>query len=82
MNKIRCIPCGGSGKVMGGGMMLQDCDHCHGAGKVIIEEIDYLKKDSESYKKAKSKLKKLDKKLSDDDAEKILDDEITKQRGK
>lgn len=83
MAKKRCIPCGGSGKVMGGGMMLVDCDHCDGIGKIIIiEEPNYLAKDTDSYKKAKDGIKKLDTKLSDSDAEKILDEEIEKQKGK
>lgn len=81
MAKKRCIPCGGSGKVMGGGMMLADCDECDGYGKIIIkEEPDYLAKDSDSYKKAKNEIKNLDEKISDQEAEKILDDEIEKQK--
>jgi hypothetical protein len=80
--KKRCIPCGGSGKVMGGGMMLVDCDHCDGHGKIIVVEPDYLAKDTESYKKAKDGIKKLDTNLSDSDAEKILDEEIEKQKTK
>lgn len=34
----RCTPCAGSGKVMGGGMLFNDCDNCYGTGK--IEELD------------------------------------------
>jgi hypothetical protein len=81
MAKKRCIPCGGSGKVMGGGMMLTDCDECEGYGKIVIkEEPDYLSKDTESYQKAKHEVKKLDDKISDQEAEKILDEEIEKQK--
>lgn len=42
----RCIPCYGSGKIMGGGTILQDCEYCDGRGKVEKPEddIDYLLK--------------------------------------
>ena len=83
MNKKRCVPCGGSGKMMGGGMMLLDCDTCDGLGKVIVpdeDDIDYLAKNTEHYQKAKEEIKKIDDKISDDEAEKILDEEIEKQK--
>ena len=32
MKKTRCNVCNGSGKVMGGGMMIKDCDECDGLG--------------------------------------------------
>ena len=81
MAKKRCIPCGGSGQVMGGGMMLTDCDDCDGYGKIVIkEEPNYLAKETESYQKAKDEVKKLDENLSDQEAEKILDEEIEKQK--
>lgn len=35
---IRCVPCGGSGIVMGGGMMMKDCFECDGRGKIHEEE--------------------------------------------
>lgn len=83
MARRRCTFCGGSGKIMGGGMMMQDCDECYGTGKVEIidedKELDYLvSKQSESYQNAKSKIKALDDNISDQEAEKILDEELAK----
>ena len=54
-----CIPCAGSGKVMGGGMMIKDCDQCDGRGKVtyVDDEIDFLaQKQSLNYEDAKQRL--------------------------
>lgn len=41
---VRCIPCNGSGIVMGGGMMMADCDNCKGTGKIVKanDEVAYL----------------------------------------
>lgn len=50
-----CVPCGGSGKQMGGGMIIKDCTQCAGRGKneVIDNDLDFLEsKDTEAYKKA------------------------------
>lgn len=87
MARKRCIHCQGSGKIMGGGMMLQDCDECYGSGKVeIVDEandIDYLvSKQSDAYKAAKSKIKALDENMSDAEAEKLLDDGLSKTEKK
>ena len=83
MARKRCATCYGSGKVMGGGMMMQDCEECNGAGKINvveedIEELNKIAKNTESYKSAKEKIKLVDKNLSDDEAEKILDVEFKK----
>lgn len=63
----RCTPCAGSGKVMGGGMMFNECDNCYGTGKV--EELDQeeielleLKKSLEYQNVYKDELRKLKKK--------------------
>jgi hypothetical protein len=89
MTKKRCIPCGGSGRVMGGGMMMNDCEHCDGLGKIIVsdDDIDYLAKkqndkELESYKKAKKNIKSVDESITDDQAERILDDELNKSKTK
>lgn len=77
----RCIPCYGSGKVMGGGCILVDCDHCDGAGKVQLpeDEIDYLEmKTTESYKKAIKEIKSVDGKITDQQAEEMFDKEFKK----
>jgi hypothetical protein len=67
---------------MGGGMILVDCDVCDGVGKtVIVEPPNYLEKGSPSYTKAKKAIKKISGKISDSEAEKILDEEIEKQAG-
>jgi len=99
MAEIRCIHCGGTGQVIGGGTMPKDCEHCDGTGKPIdksqrwqdcdmcngtgkVREIDYLKKDSESYKKAKVEIMDLASNISDEEAEEILDEEINIQKQK
>lgn len=82
MPRKRCIPCGGSGKAMGGGMILADCDHCDGHGKIDVppDEIEYLlAKNTEHYNKAKDEIKELGN-LSDKEAETILDENIKYQK--
>lgn len=72
----RCIPCYGSGKLLGPGMISHDCEHCKGKGKIeIIEnEIDFLElKNTESYKKAREQIKEASPLLTDDEADKMLD---------
>jgi RecJ-like exonuclease len=77
-----CIPCAGSGRVMGGGMMMKDCDQCDGRGKIqyVDDEIDYLaKKQSLNYKDAKQRL--VDKaNISGEQAEEYLDAELKKTK--
>jgi hypothetical protein len=79
MAKKRCNTCVGSGRVMGGGMMMWNCEICDGSGKVILPDdpIDHImRKESEAYQNAKAKIKGLDDKLTDTDAEKLLDAEL------
>jgi len=83
MTKRRCIPCGGSGRVMGGGMLMTDCDHCDGIGKVVVieDEIEtLLAKNTEHYNNAKEKIKALDKSVTEEMAVEILDKEIESQK--
>lgn len=82
MNARRCIPCSGSGKVMGGGFMIANCEYCDGSGKIkyVDDEIDYLAmKQTESYRNAKARLKSKHNSLSDEDAEKLLDEAFEKE---
>lgn len=81
--KKRCMPCGGSGRVMGGGMMMMDCDNCDGYGKVTVvdDEIDYLvMKQTEGYQKAKKRLQASNENLSDEEAEQLLDEAFEKEK--
>lgn len=71
-NFKRCIPCAGSGKLLGGGCVIVDCDNCDGRGKieVIEDDIELLKlKESTEYKKVYdeelTKLKKEKRKLKE-----------------
>lgn len=76
MAKKRCISCSGGGKVMGMGMIMQDCEACDGAGKIFVpdDELDFLAmKQTESYQKAKDKLKAVDNTIDDKKAEELLD---------
>lgn len=79
MAKKRCNTCVGSGRVMGGGMMMQDCEVCDGIGKLFIPDdpIDHImRKETEAYQNAKAKIKGLDSKMTDKDAENLLDAEL------
>lgn len=83
MAKKRCQRCAGSGKVMGGGMMMQECDNCEGIGKLFVpeNEIDFLTmKQTDSYQKAKDKLKAADTSITDDRAEELLDKAMTEAK--
>lgn len=79
----RCLICQGSGRVMGGGMIFHDCKDCDGFGKIknIGDEISYLQiTQSESYKDAVADIKKMDPKLTTDDADKLLQKQLHKRR--
>lgn len=68
---------------MGGGMMMADCDNCDGEGKVKVveDDIDFLTiKQTESYQKAKKRLQAKNDNLSDDEAEKLLDEAFEKEK--
>lgn len=82
----RCIPCNGSGKLMGGGMITADCDNCNGVGKVkevAIDEMDYLAmKQTEGYRSAKKRLQSSHPDLSGDEAEKLLDEAFENEKPK
>jgi hypothetical protein len=82
MPKIRCKPCGGSGRVMGGGMMLADCETCDGAGKIYVDEpvpkkVDIkIDRSNKHYKDAIKKIKALGKDITDEKAETIFAEEL------
>jgi RecJ-like exonuclease len=76
MAKQRCLCCVGSGKVMGGGMLYSDCDKCDGTGKIYVDEP--IDQNSHRYKEAIENIKALDSKMSDEDAKKLFDSEMTK----
>lgn len=85
MQTKRCRNCFGSGIIMGGGCIQIDCPECFGKG--MIEEpkddIDFLvNKQNESYQAAKKRLMKKHKSLSSEEAEKLLDDALEKEREK
>lgn len=86
MAKKRCTPCGGSGRVMGGGMMMTDCDYCDGVGKVAIvdeDEIDtLLAKETDHYKEAIKGIKAIDVNITDEQADKMFKEELTKIKAK
>lgn len=80
MPSKRCSRCVGSGTVMGGGMMMSECYDCDGTGKIKEEKItEVMSKESEEYKKAKERIKSLDENMTEDQAEKLLDEELDKQ---
>lgn len=75
MESRRCSTCNGSGQIMGGGMMYHDCDECNGRGKIKkpIDEISYLQvKESEAYQNAIDEIKSIDKSLTHEEADKLL----------
>jgi hypothetical protein len=81
MNK-RCLSCQGSGRMMGGGMMMKDCEICNGRGSTILPDSDEaqlekLKKTS-GYEEAIQKIKDTDKSITDEKAQEIFDAEFKK----
>ena len=80
MAKVRCNTCVGSGKVMGGGMMQQDCDECDGRGKLFVDEPKktVIDKNSKHYKEAIRNIKALNKDITNEEAEDIFEEEMTK----
>lgn len=38
MATSRCFTCGGTGKIMGGGMIMKDCHTCDSTGKIEVGE--------------------------------------------
>lgn len=78
----RCIPCCGSGRVMGGGMIMSDCDHCEGRGKVKVveDDIGFLEeKTTVSYNEAIDRIKK-ETNLPDKEAKEVFDKEVKRIR--
>src|SRR5690242_1838328 len=76
----RCMNCNGSGKLMGGGMMMIDCDNCFGKGKIsdgkiTIDDI----KNTDSYRDAVQNIRAMNPVLTKDQAEKLFDDEFKSQ---
>lgn len=80
MTKVRCNTCVGSGKVMGGGMMQQDCDDCDGRGKIFINEEQKFEidKNSKHYKEAIRNIKNIHEGITNEKAEEIFEDELQK----
>lgn len=80
MSKVRCNPCHGSGKLMGGGMISSDCHHCDGDGFLMGEKPKKLvvDKDSKYYKKAIKKIMQTKDGMSITEAEKIFTEEFDK----
>ncbi len=76
MIRKRCPACVGSGKVMGGGMMMTECDDCEGRGKIYDEpkKEPVIDKASPEYKKAIRNIKKLGKDITDEQADQMFDD--------
>ena len=76
MTKTRCKTCVGSGKVMGGGMLLSDCDDCDGVGKIYTKEPVEIVTSSPRYQEALDKIKALDKNITDEEAKDIFNKEL------
>jgi len=70
----RCPLCIGTGKMLGGGMIYKSCKTCDGVGKIK----DLMSKDGDAYKSAKKRIKALDENMTDEVAEKLLDEELGK----
>ena len=78
----RCWACGGTGDIMGNGMMMKECHHCEGFGTLDTEpkvkEIVQVDRRSKSYKEAIDKIMKLHPKYTREDAVKVFDSEFDK----
>ena len=83
MEYKRCAPCGGSGSMLGMGMMKRECLDCDGSGKIrfVSDEVAYLgMKQTEAYQNAKKRLQKNQPDLSDAEAESLLDEAFEKEK--
>lgn len=77
MNKT-CTACYGSGKLVGLGMMKEDCHQCDGKGKIFEDELEELKVlHKDKYDKAIDDLKGLG--ASDEKAKELFASEFKKQ---
>ncbi len=74
MIKQRCKACSGSGKVMGGGMIFNECDECEGKGKIYVPEKPVIDKNSDEYRNAITNIKNLGDNISDEQADQMFDD--------
>lgn len=77
----RCHICGGSGQVMGGGMIFNNCEECGGKGKIIFieDEIEELNiRNTESYQNAIKEIKAIDSSIDDEKAKEIFEKEYSK----
>jgi septal ring factor EnvC (AmiA/AmiB activator) len=79
--RTRCKACNGSGKVMGGGMMMAECDDCEGAGRIAIVKDDMNElnvRTTESYKKAIEEIRAMSSSITEEQAKKMFDQELEK----
>jgi RecJ-like exonuclease len=79
----RCPTCSGAGIVEAGGFVKKDCTNCKGTGsiRIIENDIDFLlAKTTQHYQDAKEKIKRLDSKITDAEAEKLLDAELAPRK--
>lgn len=72
----RCHICYGSGRVMGGGMIIADCDVCDGRGKIYEEQ--KLDDNNPHYNEAIEKIKNLNENITHEDAKNIFQSELDK----
>lgn len=77
IRKTRCRSCQGSGKVMGGGMILQDCEDCDGRGKIAYENFYDDLKNTPEYDKAIEKISSSEH-VTKDEAKEIFKEEFDK----
>lgn len=84
MALVRCNRCVGSGVVMGGGMMMDECNPCEGTGKIsdvpaviITPDVATIDRRGKTYKEAVVKIMDLHS-CEKDEAVRIFDDEFSK----
>ena len=68
----RCHACLGSGKLMGGGLILKDCKYCKNPQKEVSM------RDTQAYKKSVKRIQKKCK-ISEQEAQKIIDRELSNE---
>jgi hypothetical protein len=79
MKLVYCNLCAGSGKVMGNGCIIIECDQCDGYGKYHEkEEVKHQEFDRENahYKEAITRIKELNTDLSEEEAEDIFNEAL------
>jgi DnaJ-class molecular chaperone len=82
MTTTRCLRCAGAGNYLGTGMTPIDCAECSGRGTIAKEaQVSVLNiKESNGYKSARNRLMDSNPVLTEDEADKLLEEAFEKEK--